>query len=118
MQEKSELNNQVMTTIDYNKEYKEHLRCPNCNRKTAGIDDYKNIRSGKITKTCAKCRASVYKSYRKIPRIKKKKITMKEKVELFNILIKDLDKLEVEKFIENNPTYENILKTLITEIQE
>ena len=64
--------------IDYNKEYKEHLRCPNCNRPTKGEEEYKNIRSNKITKTCIRCRTSVYKSFKKKPR--KKKPTQKETI--------------------------------------
>ena len=38
--------------IDYTEEYKEHKRCPQCNRKTMGENDYKHFKNGKIVKTC------------------------------------------------------------------
>jgi hypothetical protein len=53
------------------KEYKEYLRCRNCNRATPdGINDYRNRKTGSLTKTCIKCRNSVYRSLAKKPRLK------------------------------------------------
>jgi len=78
--------------IDYNKEYEDHLRCKNCNRKTNGIDDFKNIKTGNIVKTCLNCRISVYASLKKKTRLTKKKLTNKEKLECYTKLINALDK--------------------------
>ena len=71
--------------INYNQEYKEHKRCPTCNRKSEGVQDYKSKRSNKLTKTCLKCRASVLKSLKKKPQPRKP--TQKETIEaLYKIL--------------------------------
>lgn len=34
--------------------------CHNCNWEITGIEDYRSEKTGKITKTCAKCRSSVH----------------------------------------------------------
>lgn len=79
--------------IDYNKEYKEYKRCKCCNRVTKGEEDFKNIRSGKLTKTCITCRTSVYASLKKKPRpAPKKKLTNKEKIICYMKLVEALDK--------------------------
>lgn len=77
--------------IDYNKEYEEHLRCKNCNRKTNGINDFKNIKTGNIVKTCLNCRKSVYTSIKKTNNIKK---TYKnsDKINDLLLLINKIDK--------------------------
>lgn len=59
------------------------LKCPSCNRKTSGPEEYKNIRSGNITKTCQRCRASVRESLGKTTR--KRPVTQRE---IFGILLK------------------------------
>jgi ribosomal protein L34E len=77
--------------IDYNKEYEEHMRCKNCNRKTNGIDDFKNIKTGNIVKTCINCRKSVYTSIKRSNKIPK---TYKntEKINDLLLLISKIDK--------------------------
>ena len=67
-----------------------YKRCRNCNRQTEGIQDFKNLKTGKITKTCIKCRNSVIKSLQKRASEgkTKKKITMREKMEVLNNIIK------------------------------
>ena len=70
--------------IDYTDEYKEHKRCPNCNLPTQGIEDYKNIKSGKITKTCKRCRHRVLKSYN----LKCKKLTKKDYLNAYRDILK------------------------------
>jgi len=87
--------------IDYNKEYLDHLRCRTCNRPTKGIEDFKNIKSGKITKTCLNCRVSVYASVKKNPRVLKKKITNKEKLACFAKLIEPLNKEKIKDLAKN-----------------
>jgi hypothetical protein len=103
----------VNKAIDYNEEYKEHKRCPNCNRKTAGIEDYKNIRSGNITRTCKKCRECVYKSFKKKPRFQKKKVTLKEIVGTFSDILEDMDKEQLKKIVEKHPEYRPSIEFLI-----
>jgi hypothetical protein len=104
--------------IDYNKEYKEHKRCPNCNRKTAGEEQYKNIRSNKLTKTCDKCRSAVYKSYRKKPRVKPKRLKMKDKIDILKSLLGDTDNDKINELIEQHPDKEEYLKTFISDDDE
>jgi hypothetical protein len=77
--------------IDYNTEYKDYLRCRNCNRSTNGIDDFKNKKSGRITKTCINCRQSVLKSVMKINLTKPPKITLRQRVKLLEDLLKEND---------------------------
>lgn len=88
--------------IDYNTEYAEYKRCKNCNRKTEGIEDYKNLRTNKITKTCKKCRETVYASYKKKPRIVKKKPTNKMIIESFTTFINQIDSNQFNEII-NKP---------------
>lgn len=77
--------------VDYNKEYADYLRCKNCGRKTSGIDDYKNIKSGKLTKTCLMCRVSVYSSLKKHPHTIKKVFKLRDKVDSLLNLIRHID---------------------------
>jgi len=56
--------------INYNDMYSNYLMCKNCNRKTQGPEDYKNTKTGKVTKTCAKCRSCVLRSLAKRPQTK------------------------------------------------
>lgn len=77
--------------IDYNAEYRMFMRCPTCNRKCDGIDDFRSIKTRRITKTCIKCRSSVYKSLKKImdkPEYKaKKKLTLRQQLAVFKQVI-------------------------------
>ncbi len=60
-----------------------------CNRVTNWIEDYKNIRSWNITKTCKTYRITVYKSFKKKPRkVKRKNLKKNEQIDLLVILIK------------------------------
>ena len=77
--------------IDYNTEYKDYLRCNNCNRQTNGIADFKNKKSGRITKTCINCRESVLKSVMKINLTKPPKITLRQRVKLLEDLLREND---------------------------
>lgn len=48
-------------------EYTEHLKCPTCNRVTAGEKDYISLVKGSnaIKKSCVHCRKASYESYKK-----------------------------------------------------
>ena len=98
--------------IDYNKEYSEFLRCPNCNRRTSGIDDFKNVKTGRIVKTCIRCRECVGKSLRKKPRIKVKAITNKERLEMCKLFLTYLDADICKKIIEEHPEAERVINDL------
>jgi hypothetical protein len=84
-------NKEEKKQVDYNEQYKNYLRCRNCNRSTNGINDFKNKKSGRITKTCINCRECVLKSVMKINLTKPKKITLKQKVKFLEELLKELD---------------------------
>lgn len=100
--------------VNYNEEYDKHLRCPNCNKETVGIEDYKNIRTGAITKTCMKCREIVYRSYNKKIRIRKKKTTMREKVELLEVIFQTNKNRDLyDEIIIANPKYKDIIEEFI-----
>lgn len=99
-----------MTDIDYNYEYKNFLRCPNCNRQTEGKKNFKNIKSGNITKTCDKCRNSVLVSINKKPR--KKKPTMKQLLVISKIIIENIDENELNEIAEKNANIKPFLKYL------
>jgi hypothetical protein len=89
------------TNIDYNTEYIEYKRCRSCNRETRGIEDFKNIRSEKITKTCIICRKSVYASLKKKPRPKPiNKITMRKSIDLYVRLLKGFGKEQIAEKID------------------
>jgi hypothetical protein len=84
--------------INYNKEYKEHRRCPACNRKSNGVKDYQSKRSPKITKTCVKCRISVLKSLKKKPQPRKptQKETIKALYDILNLIHNDVIKTAIK----------------------
>ena len=98
---------QEKKTIDYNQEYKNHLRCPSCNRKTNGIEDYKSVRTNRTVKTCIKCRMSVINSNKK--NIKPKKPTKNEYIEGLRELIYRFDKDTLNKILEENDKYKIFL---------
>ncbi len=95
--------------IDYNTEYKEYKRCFNCDSVTQGIDDYKNIRTGKVTKNCKKCRERVLISYNKKPRVTKKNPTNKEIIEAMKTIIDQINKEKLTEII-NKPENKQIKK--------
>src|SRR5438874_1418638 len=88
--------------IDFNTEYKEHKRCMNCNKPTNGIEDFKNIHTGKLTKTCKKCRENVYASFKKKPRNLTKPPKKDTQIYLLKQLIKKIDKDEINQIIDND----------------
>jgi len=105
---------------DYGDEYEKHLRCRTCNRKCNGPEDFKNIKTGNPVKTCIKCRTTILKSWYSKPRPKappqkpeKKKITQKQKVEILDLLIHDMDKEQIDYLIEKHPYHEITLRKLI-----
>lgn len=62
------MSNEIKISSDVNNDNEKlYLRCPNCGRKTKGIDDYKTLIKGRdtITKTCKVCRIKSYESYKK-----------------------------------------------------
>ena len=79
---------------DYEDEYLTHLRCRTCKRKTCGINDYKNRCSESITKTCQKCRNSILKAVIKNKEKKPKILTMREKCNLYDNMIKEKSFIE------------------------
>lgn len=90
---------------DYAEEYKNKLRCPTCNKKTKGEEDYKNIKTGKITKTCNTCRSRVYASYNKI-----REPTQKETIEGLLQIIKNVEKTSLDKILDKNPDLKKYIK--------
>ena len=114
-----------MSEIDYNTEYKNFLRCPSCNRKTNGENDFKSLKcNSKTVKTCNKCRISVRNSMKKKPEIYitrrrerrkklKKPLTQKQKIILFDKLIEQIDKKTLLEILEKNEEFEPILKKYI-----
>jgi len=117
---KNKSNKQTKTketeNIDYNKEYLEHTRCRGCNRKTSGAEDFKNIRSGKMTKTCKVCRSSVYASLKKKPRQKPPpRLTQRAKLQYYQQLIKRLNTEDLTtnlKTIDNTEFNQEVLNLL------
>ena len=70
--------------IDYTQEYKDHKRCPQCNRKTMGENDYKHFKNNKTVKTCKLCRIGVINSYKKRPKPKTQKQRLQELENIIN----------------------------------
>lgn len=103
----------LSTVVDYNKEYKEYKRCKNCNRKTKGIEDFQNIRTKKITKTCIKCRTSVYKSIKNNPRKIIKPLTNKEKLSFYETLMSSLGDEFIKKYTEDQKLTDKRYKDLL-----
>lgn len=110
----------IIIKPDFTKEYENHTRCQNCNRKTQGIDDYKNIRTGTNTKTCLKCRKTVYKSLQKKSNIitkrtnQKDKITIyEERLKLYEKILKLINEKGIEKFKEENIELFKLMETLL-----
>ena len=101
----------VKIETDYNQEYLDHLRCRNCNRKTKGIEDFKNIRSGNITKTCIGCRKSVYASLKKRPQQNNKTYTNRDKIMDLMLLLDEMDNKVIEEALlkVENPRLKGIL---------
>lgn len=73
---------------DYNEDYKNHKRCPQCKRTTTGENDYKHLKTEKIVKTCKLCRTSALEYYKKKQLTNTKKKTLKEQVEELKEFIK------------------------------
>lgn len=82
----------------YPEAYAQYLRCRGCNRHTSGPDEFKNIRSGKPTKTCSKCRANALAAWKKKPKPdpgsrppKKKKLTFTQQTRAYKQMMQCLD---------------------------
>jgi endogenous inhibitor of DNA gyrase (YacG/DUF329 family) len=105
--EKPDDKTEVKTEED---EYANHTRCPLCRKQTNGIEDYQNIRTKSITKSCAKCRKSVYASYKKNVRPKKQTITMKQQLVFLHILILELN--NIDELIVKYPEYTDVIQSL------
>jgi len=89
--------------IDYNEEYKNKLRCPSCNRKTKGVEDYKSVKNNRIVKTCIKCRQSVINSNKKNKRPKKP--TKNDYINGLRELINKFDEETLNKILEEDEKY-------------
>lgn len=112
-----------MTDNKITTDYDVHLKCPSCDESTNGIIDYKNIRTGKITKTCFKCREYVYNSLKKKRRLPtyKKQMRMKELIEIYKKFIKKIHieyKTDIDNFLEfyNDPEFNEVIKPLCNNI--
>ena len=98
------IKNDYDKTKDYTEEYQNHLRCPTCKRKKNGEEDFKNIRSGRITKGCNECKSKIYQSYKKKHRkTMVKRVHLKDKVKLLKDLLSKIDKAQIETLIEKHP---------------
>ena len=102
----------INENTDYTDEYKNYLRCPNCKKPTTGIEQFQNIRSGNITKTCFKCRDAIYTSYKKKPRLKKKTITMRDKMGLLRHLVNRLKEDDKSDIIKQDYRFGEIFKSI------
>ena len=105
-------------SINYNHAYERHLMCRNCGRATGGIGDYMNIKTGRVTKTCQKCRASVLASVLKKDRICKKKIPIKEQNESLKKIIQELDEETLGKLKETYPILVTILNNGMIQVTQ
>jgi hypothetical protein len=94
---------------NYTDEYKNHTRCKNCDRTANGIEDFTNIKTGSITKTCIKCRRSVYASVKRINRHKEKPLTLKDKVDLLGNMKNYLTYAQIELIKSDNPRLYSLL---------
>lgn len=93
---------------DYNKLYEDHLVCKNCNRDTpGGIEEYKNAKTGRITKTCSKCRACVLKSLAKNPHLTP--LPLKTKLHILKRVINSLDPDIIEQLHAEEPLLQKII---------
>lgn len=68
--------------IRYPTRYEQHLRCPRCNQPTSGPDEFKNIRSGKLTKSCSACRSAACATSKKRPKAQNLPAHKKNKLNL------------------------------------
>lgn len=76
--------------IDYEKEFLEKTRCPQCKRATNPETDY--VRNGLIkkeTRTCIKCRTSVLNSINRTLE-KNKKMTLHQKKDVYEKIVKSI----------------------------
>ena len=84
---------------DFNKLY-DHRETP------LGIEEYKNAKTGKLTKTCAKCRSCVLKSQAKKPQYKP--IPLKTKINILTQVLNSLDPDVLEQLHLQEPRLKNI----------
>jgi hypothetical protein len=92
-----------MSTVSDN----EYDKCNNCGKKTGGIEDFKNPKTGRINKTCSSCRERVLKSVTSKVREVKRKMTLREQNSYLRNILKDQDKsflTKLEKKYEYLPT--------------
>lgn len=96
-----------MDEKNYNELYSNYLMCRNCNRETAGIEDYKSNKTGKVTKTCKKCRSSVLKSQAKKSDVKP--LTLKKQIDIMKNALKELESPIIDELCKNQPRLKEIL---------
>jgi hypothetical protein len=92
-----------MITVSEN----EFDKCNNCGKKTNGIKDFKNPKTGRINKTCSICREKVLKSVTSKIREVKRNMTLREQNNYMKKILKDQDKSflsKLEKKYEYLPT--------------
>jgi len=93
--------------INYNDMYSNYLMCKNCNRKTQGPEDYKNTKTGKVTKTCAKCRSCVLRSLAKRPQTKPP--TIKQQIDIMKRALRTFDEETLKSLYDIQPKLKFIL---------
>ena len=87
--------------VDFEKELSERKRCPQCKRQTTPETDFINVKNGKNTKLCIMCRTSATDSIRRNP-IKKKTMSMSDKVALYEKIITLVSPDIIGKILEEN----------------
>ena len=97
---------------DYTEEYKNYTRCPMCKHVTCGEDDFRHLRTGKITRTCKRCRERVYSS---IKRTMKPAMSNKHKVALFTTILLNIDKDAVMIACGNNQDLISCVSSIYSE---
>ena len=88
--------------VDFEKEFADRTRCPQCRRQTSPETDYLNVKNGKTTKLCLMCRTSATDSIRRNPIQKKKIMSMSDKVALYEKIIALVSPDIIGKILEEN----------------
>lgn len=96
-----------MDENNYNELYATHQMCRNCNRRTNGVDDFKNAQTGKLTKTCRKCRACVLSSQAK--KADSKPLTLKQQISMMKKALNSLEVDQLEVMYDQHPRLKEIL---------
>lgn len=90
----------------------EYKLCSVCRKPANGIDDFKNIRSGNIVRSCIRCRAYYRDAQSRVDPIKKKRHYTKD--ELLTVISEALTKLDIANIntLSDDPEKQKILLSI------